>query len=96
MRNIRMSEPSVMDSCMPAALSISLGWWAIVDARRMGYSIPMLAKAWLFLFAVVVVPLYVVWSRQRQGVGWVVLHATFWYLLSAIAMNVGVVLLGYK
>ena len=33
-RNIRYWEPSLLDLLAPFVIGISLGWWAIVDARR--------------------------------------------------------------
>lgn len=95
-RNVRLAEPSALDVWVPAALSICLGWWAIVDARRAGNSIPLLARPWFFLFAVFVVPGYIVWSRKWWGLGGVILHAALWYLLAAIVMNVGVIATGSK
>src|SRR5688572_16537218 len=68
-RTVRFSEPSRLDLWVPVALAISLGWWAVVDARCRRHSIPMLARPWFFLLAIVVVPGYVVWSRRWRGLG---------------------------
>jgi hypothetical protein len=88
-RNIRFREPSDLDLLMPVAFAICLGWWAIVDARRRGGPIPVLARPWFFLLAGVVVPGYVIWSRRWRGVGWVVLHAALWFVLATVAMHAG-------
>ena len=93
---MRLSEPSGLDVWVPVALTIILGWWAIVDARQRGYSVPLLTRAWFFLFALVLVPAYIVWSRKWRGLGWMVLHAALWYLLAAFVLNAGLVFSGYK
>lgn len=88
-RNIRYWENSAVDFYFPIVNSIILGWWALVDARRRHHPIPLLAKPWFFLVAGLVVPGYVIWSRSWKGLGWVVLNAFAWYLITLVFMLAG-------
>jgi len=49
----------------------------------------MLAKTWFFVFAIVVVPGYVIWSRRWRGVGWLILLVVLWYILACASLLVG-------
>lgn len=91
-RNIWFWEPSRLDLLVPIALAICLGCWAVEDARRLRHPLPVLARPWFFLLAVVVVPGYVIWSRRWRGVGWVALHTALWYALATAVMHGGGVL----
>lgn len=88
-RSIYHAEPSMLDLLIPLALTICLGWWALSDARRRRHPIPVMAKPWFLLLAVLVVPGYVIWSRRWRGVSWVVLHGLVWYLTATVALHVG-------
>jgi hypothetical protein len=49
------------------------------------------------VFAVLLVPAYVVWSRGWRGILWVTLHAVLWYVVAIAVMNgVGVWVFGEK
>ncbi len=86
-RQVWMSEHSGLDLIFTLLSALLLGWWAIVDAERRNHPIPMMARAWFLLFAGIVVPGYVIWTRGWRGLGWLLLHASCLYLLSTVAMN---------
>jgi len=88
-RHIFYDQFSILDFLVPLSLTLCLGWWAIADARRRRTPIPLLAQAWFVLFAGLVVPGYVIWSRRWVGVGWIVTHAVMWYVLATICMHLG-------
>lgn len=92
-RHVYHDQPSPLDLLVPFVGALSLGMWAVSDARRRRHPIPISQQAWFFLLAGFVVPIYVVWSRGWRGVGWVVLHAILWYLLSTIALHAGGILI---
>lgn len=73
---------SALDVLLPFAVQASLGLWVLDDARRRGYAIPMLSQSWVFLFAAVVAPIYLVWSRGWRGFGLVVLNLLVWGALA--------------
>jgi hypothetical protein len=89
MRNIWFWESSALDYFVPIALAVALGWWAVVDAKRRGRPIPMVAQPWFVLFAVPLVPAYVIWTWRWRGVGWLVLHTALWIALTTLATHVG-------
>lgn len=70
------------------ALSLTLGLWATQDASRRGKPIPRSQQMWFLLFAIIVVPCYVILTRGWKGLGWVTLHALGWLVTSLVAMNV--------
>jgi hypothetical protein len=74
---------------MPLPLAIALGWWALVDARGRHRPVPILTRPWFFLFAGLVVPGYVLWSRRWRGLAWLVLHTVGWFALATVVMNAG-------
>jgi hypothetical protein len=88
-RNIWFWESSRLDILVPVVLSVALGWWAVVDAKHRGRPIPIFAQPWFVLFAVPLVPAYMIWTRRWRGVGWLVLHAALWYALATVTMHVG-------
>ena len=87
-RAVYHATESKLDLLLPIVSAICLGWWALVDARRCGHSFPTLSRPWVFLFAGLVVPGYVLWSRKWRGAGWLVLHIILWYAV-AIASLIG-------
>lgn len=78
-----------LDLLLPIVSAICLGWWALVDARRCGHPIPPLSRPWFFLFAGLVVPGYVLWSRKWRGAGWLVLHIILWYAVAIVSLICG-------
>lgn len=86
-RSLYPTEPSALDLVLPLAISLSLAWWAVVDARLRRHPIPLSARGWFFLLGLVLIPGYVVWSRRWHGVGWVILNAVLWYLVATIALH---------
>ena len=81
-RSLYYWEPSFLDLLVPIAFIIALGWWAVVDASVRRHPIPILARPWFFLFAWLLVPGYVIWSRGWRGVLWIVLNCFGWYVLA--------------
>jgi len=81
-RSLYYWEPSFLDLLVPIAFIIAFGWWAVVDASARGHPIPILARPWFFLFAWLLVPGYVIWSRGWWGVLWIVLSCFGWYALA--------------
>ena len=75
-------EP-VGDLVLQLVLLAMACWWTIADARRRGRPIPLLTKSWLFLFAWLAVPGYVLWSRRWQGPLWLLLHGVLWLAVAA-------------
>jgi hypothetical protein len=71
-------EPTATDLLLSLSLAVSMGWWAIVDARLRNRPIPMSARAWFVLLAWIVVPIFVIWSRRWRGVGWVLASGACW------------------
>jgi hypothetical protein len=71
---------------MNAVLAFAMGWWAIVDARRRKHPIPMTSRDWFVLFALLLVPAYVIWSRGWRGVGWLALHALLGYGAAVVTL----------
>lgn len=69
------------------AVSEFLALWAIYDSRRRGRPIPVLSQDWLLAFAVVLVPLYVLWSRGWRGVVAIGLTVFAWSLLSNVVLQ---------
>jgi hypothetical protein len=86
---VKPSQASILDLLFPIVFAICLGSWAVIDARRRRHPIPMSAQPWFILFAGVVVPGYVIWSRGWRGLGWLALHAFLWFLLATIIFIVG-------
>jgi hypothetical protein len=70
------------------ATVLTLCVWALDDARRRQKPIPRSQKIWFFVFAVIVVPGYVIGTRGWRGIGWVVFHGVGWLVFSTLAMNV--------
>jgi hypothetical protein len=94
-RSVKYGGPSALDLLVPVALAITLGWWAIADAKLRGYDIPLFVQPWFLLLAGLVVPAYVLWSRKWRGVGWLILHAALWYAIATIALHaVGIIMWG--
>jgi hypothetical protein len=87
MRNVYFWQRSLLDLMIPLSVMIVLYAWTIADARRQRIPIPMFARTWLFLFAVIAVPGYVLWSRGWLGLAWLFLHLMGWYLVGAVCMH---------
>jgi hypothetical protein len=81
-RNVYHDKPSPIDLLVPVAMAFCMGTWSVLDARRRRNPIPRSAQAWFFLLAGVVVPCYIVWSRGWRGLGWLMLYAVLWLVLS--------------
>jgi len=69
------------------AVSEFLALWAIYDSRRRGRPIPVLSQDWLLAFAVVLVPLYVLWCRGWRGGVAIGLTVFAWSLLSNVVLQ---------
>jgi len=82
------SQP-LIDLSLPLATNLVMAGWAIRDGRRRQRSIPFLSRDWLFIFANVAVPLYLIVTRGWRGVGWVLLHGIAWWIVYAVAESVG-------
>ena len=80
-RTISTSD-SLLDLLLPFAFAACLGSWVVADARRRGHAIPMLSQGWVYIFAIVVAPAYLVWSRKWRGVGWLLLNFVAWYAVA--------------
>jgi hypothetical protein len=85
MRDAQQGRASIVDLLLPLALAFTLAWWTICDAAVRGCPIPAFSQAWLVLFAVFAVPIYVVRSRGWRGVGLVILHVLGWYTVGITA-----------
>jgi hypothetical protein len=85
-RSLWSRQPSNVDGLMPLALSLSLGWWAIADARTRHKPIPLLAQQSFVLFAGFLVPGYILSSRRWRGLMWMLLGAFGWYVLASVVM----------
>ncbi len=79
--------PSRLDIMLPLALYAVASWWVIVDARARGRGVPLLLQQWFFLAAVLLVPIYVIWSRGWRGLGYVTLHVVLGSLLAAVSID---------
>ena len=69
------------------AVALTLGLWATQDAKLRGKPIPRSQQMWFLLFAILVVPCYVILTRGWKGLGWVTLHVLGWLVTSFVAMN---------
>lgn len=85
-RSLYQERESPLDYLEPLAMTIALGSWAIVDARRRGHPIPLLSRGWFFVFAGILVPGYAIGSKGWRGAGWVIFHGIAWYVLAALTM----------
>ena len=92
-RNAWPTVPSRLDIMVPLALYAVASWWVIVDARARGRAVPLLSQQWFFLGAVLLVPVYVIWSRGWRGVGHLFLHVVLGYVLATVCMIVTVLLI---
>ncbi len=81
--------PTVIDLLISIALALCAASWAIVDGKRRKRPIPMNSQAWFFLFAGLLVPGYVIWTRGWRGAGWLLDNSVCWYLLVVIVMHTG-------
>lgn len=81
------------DLLVPVALAWCLASWAVADARRRRHPIPLFARQWFLLLAVLLVPGYVIWSRRWAGLGWVVVHTVLWYVLVGVSLYVAALLI---
>ncbi len=88
-RDIYYWRKSILDLVIPVAMAIVLGWWAISDANSRRQPIPKLSRPWFFLFAGLVVPIYMIFTRGAKGLALVLLHLAAW-----IALYVGVSMIG--
>jgi hypothetical protein len=79
----------MLDFFLPLGFAACLGLWAVTDARRRRHPIPLLAQPWFFLLAGIVVPCYVIWSRNWQGLAWLVLHAILLFVVATAALHIG-------
>lgn len=77
----------ILDLSLALMMPLILVWWAVRDANRRGKPISMFTRSWMFLFATVAVPGYVIVTRKWRGVGLVLLHGFLWYALYLIALN---------
>jgi hypothetical protein len=62
-----------------------LSTWAISDAIARGKPFPKLAWPWIFIFAGITVPVYVISSRRWTGALKVLLHGVAWVVLFNVA-----------
>jgi len=60
--------------------------WAIADARQNQKPFPRSQELWVFSFAILVVPGYVILTRGWKGLGWVALHSVAWTAIVNLAM----------
>jgi hypothetical protein len=72
------TEQAGADTLLAAVLAVALGWWAVADARARWRPIPLLARPWFFVFAGLLVPGYVIWSRGWRGAVWVAVSVVGW------------------
>ena len=73
---------ALFDLLFRVAMSVCLALWAVADARQFYKPIPRFQQQWFVLLALVLVPGYVIVTRRWRGVGWVLVHALGWMLIS--------------
>jgi hypothetical protein len=88
-RDIRYRPESALDLLVPFSMALFLSLWALADSKRRGGPILWSLRCWFFLFAVFIVPCYVVWTRGWRGLGLVVANAFAWIILSVVTMAIG-------
>jgi hypothetical protein len=88
-RSIHIEQPSALDSLLPIAFALALGWWATTDAAQRHRPIPLLSRDWFFILAGFIVPGYVIWSRRWRGLFYLLLCTVSWYGLVALIMIIG-------
>ena len=69
-----------------------LSTWAISDAKARGKPFPRLAWPWIFIFAGITVPVYVIWTRRWIGALKVSLHGVASLILSYVVAFAGYVI----
>lgn len=95
-RGAYVSRPSALDILLPLSDALCLSLWALADARRCGYCIPLTSQ-WLFLvFATVVVPAYVIWSRGWRGLGWIAINVVGWFIFATVTTVISMTVLGLR
>lgn len=62
-----------LDATSTVAIALSLGWWASLDARIRGRSLPLILQHAIVLIWPVVVPCYVLCTRRWRGLGYLLL-----------------------
>jgi hypothetical protein len=90
----RSAERTPIDTLLTFTLAVALGSWAVADSRARRRPIPLLARPWFFIFAGVLVPAYVVWTRGWRGAVWVAAHVVGWFVVALIALVAAVVVIG--
>ena len=85
-RYVSPQKESSLDLICSLVMALALGMWAIADARHRRHSIPLLARPWFVLFAGLVVPAYLLWTRGWRGAAWVVVNSVCWYGVATVSM----------
>ena len=80
-------EPSHLDWIMTPIQALTLGWWAVTDARRRGRPMVWPARLAFVVLGGILAPIYFIWTRGWRGLGWVVLHAVGWWLVATVALH---------
>jgi uncharacterized membrane protein YqaE (UPF0057 family) len=87
-RSAFVEERTLSSLVLDIALALTLGLWATQDAKLRGKPIPRSQQFWFLIFAIIVVPCYVILTRGWKGLGWVMLHVLGWLVTTVVAMNV--------
>jgi len=73
------------------AANVALGWWAIHDSVVRRQPIPLLSRNWFIAVPILLVPLYLIYSRGWWGVALIVGQFVVWVaLLMAVVIVVQV------
>jgi hypothetical protein len=82
---------SPIDELLSLATVMLVAFWVLADACRHRHRFPLTAEAYVLLFASVVAPAYLVWSRGWRGFGWLVLALIGWYAVAIGASLLGMI-----
>lgn len=92
-RQVYWWKPSFLDFLVPATLVLTLGWWAVADARARRRPLPLLSHSWFFQAGIPLAPGYFITTRGWRGLGWVILHLFLGCVVVFVTMTIGGVMI---
>jgi len=75
------------------AIGLAPSMWLTRDAKLRGWFLPHVVHPFVLAFWVIVVPVYVIWTRKWRGLKLVVFHALLTLLLTIVLNNAALYLI---